>query len=132
MSKPSILAHSDVFAGFRARQPVLFRVLVGLTLLFFATQSYMVQTHIHGLPSSAPMSAGLYNQAPAGGQPPLSPEDCPLCQAVIHAGSFLTPAVYVSVSVALYVVKVPVRFFVSLLTPPVSHIWCGRAPPLHH
>jgi hypothetical protein len=73
-----------------------------VTAVFFACafflQSYAVQTHIHGAPLSPPSIAGqitksngtaigsLELQSGGGHAPsPTDPNDCPLCQAAVHA-----------------------------------------------
>lgn len=132
MSIPFTLAQNKAVAGLHMRQSKLFRIVVGITLLFFAIQSYMVATHIHWLPQAAPVSAGMYSHPPKNGPQPLTPDNCPLCQAALHAGSFLSPAAFAAAPVELVVMPVPLRFVLPVRPPPTSHIWCGRAPPAHN
>ena len=67
-----------------------------LLLLAFFFQSYLTQTHIHPYPAASAQTCALkcVTHAPAknsapGGEPTT---DCPLCQAIVHAGAFFAPA----------------------------------------
>lgn len=106
-------------------------VVAGCILVLFACQGYLIQTHIHGLPVAAPHVAGWYTAAPAGDQLPLDQDHCPICQAAFHAGAFLTPAAFAAAPAVMAVMQTPLAFALLVRTPPVSHIWCGRAPPTH-
>lgn len=80
-----------------ARQKGIGRFAVTfLLLLAFAFQSCLTQTHIHGY-SIAPAQAcavkcavhvSVTNPSPLG----EAAADCPLCQAIVHAGAFFAPA----------------------------------------
>ncbi|MDE2110043.1 MAG: hypothetical protein KGJ79_02795 [Alphaproteobacteria bacterium] len=105
-----------------------------LAFLTFTCQSYLIQTHIHGLPKSLVMLAGgeqFVLPIPAPDTSPLSgdPADCPLCQDFVIAGSYLVP---------LAIIAPPPAFVFTAFDLPVtaahpgeqlSHIWQGRAPP---
>jgi hypothetical protein len=60
-------------------------------LLAFAIQSYVFQTHVHALASQAVFQQS--SAMPSHGKTPDGAFDCPLCQAITHAGMFLLPAV---------------------------------------
>ena len=68
----------------------LSRVIAALLLLAFGFQSYMAQTHVHDIVGKAP--AALVHHAGHDRAPVQnSPLDCPFCQMLTHAGSFLVP-----------------------------------------
>ena len=112
-----------------------------LIALAFLLQSLVLQTHIHG---STPLAGGvatLLAKAAAadelaswrthGKRPPMNDNSshCPLCQAVQHAGSFVTPA-----AITLYlpwqnVSLVPRAVALNAKFTAASHSWRGRAPP---
>ena len=111
--------------------------------LAFAIQTYLTQTHIHF--SSEGQSSGVHGQLALGGGKVANgvpvdrkdrypanedPANCPLCQELIHAGQFVTPAAAVLFlpSLAISVIELTIRYSPHLHT--VTHIWRGRAPPL--
>src|SRR6185437_15594998 len=119
------------------------RLVVLVTLLAFAIQTYLTQTHIHF--SSEGQSSGVHGQLALGGGKVANgvpvdrkdrypanedPANCPLCQELIHAGQFVTPAAAVLFlpSLAISVIELTIRYSPHLHT--VTHIWRGRAPPL--
>ena len=133
------------------RLPDLHRtLLLLLAFVALATQTLVVQTHIH-IPQAAGKSqsislltlaaAALAEKPHAAGDVcttgiprdkyPINedPANCPLCQEVAHSGQFVHSAAIL----ASLPVSVTVNFIVfdqvlpSLCT--VSHIWQGRAPP---
>jgi hypothetical protein len=73
------------------RQAVTF-----LLVLAFAFQSYLTQTHIHVAPAPSAQTCAVkcIVHAPAKHSSPAdkSTADCPLCQAIVHAGAFFAPA----------------------------------------
>lgn len=110
-----------------------------LALVFFAFQSYVTQTHIHLLWQGAPdafvqaiaAAPHLQKQTPDKLPPGNNPATCPICQDMLLAGHFTSPA-----GIALFL---PARIAVApaiLLASPsfvgaTSHSWYGRAPPQH-
>jgi hypothetical protein len=116
--------------GFR-RTSAASRLLALVTVLAFALQSFIIQTHIHSgslagpstitTASSPSHSKDSHNKSPA---------DCPLCQAVAHTGAFLTPAAAAMLlpssvqNIALYLV-------VRTIAVAHTHGWQSRAPPQH-
>src|SRR5665213_4089505 len=77
------------FLGMR-RPGLARRLVVLLAALAFALQSYATQTHIHdksqafnGLIKTSTTQSSSQDKTPADN----NSSDCPLCQAVIHAGA---------------------------------------------
>jgi hypothetical protein len=98
-------------------------------LLVFAFQGYLVQTHIHGLPN-APQRV-IHASAPAAPNPidPYDPASCPLCQEILHAGVFVTPAL-VSLPIQLdWIVFLASTVIPEPVTAERSLNWQSRAPP---
>jgi hypothetical protein len=111
-------------------------------LLAFSFQSYIAQTHIHvpgttdpGITATvspkATVSAADVKKQGERKKIPNNDDtaNCPLCQTVLHAGAFLTPA--------LLVLLLPDTLAVVGLTPVVApqherapaHAWHSRGPP---
>ena len=118
-----------------ARKPLaaLRLAVTWLALLAFATQSYLIQTHIHGLPTSLGLSASIAQQAHSlpVDKSPLDgdPAHCPICQDYLVAGSAALPAVIVApVPTFVFVAQ---DIFVAQFSArnSLSHSWLGRAPP---
>ena len=104
--------------------------VTALVLLAFFVQSLAIQTHVH--PSFGPaaikaVAQGETGPAPIKSQDPL--DQCRLCQEMVHAGSFFTPAV-VALAVSL---SFTAATFAVVRAPPHSSAtafaWQGRAPP---
>ena len=110
-------------------------------LLAFSFQSYIAQTHIH-IPGTtdpgisalvsvhAPVSVnakkqGEHKQLPANDDT----ANCPLCQAVLHAGIFLTPALLVLLLPDTRAAIGPVLIVVPHREGAPSHAWHSRGPP---
>ena len=72
-------------------------VITFLMLLAFALQSYLTQTHIHWASETSRQNcvSVCVVQAPHRSSPFGEAGDCPLCQAIVHAGAFFAPAVLV-------------------------------------
>ena len=73
------------------------RNILALLLAFaFALQSFLTQTHIHGVHISFDGSAivKIDSGSSGGSKAPAdnSPLDCPYCQAIAHSGLFFMPA----------------------------------------
>jgi hypothetical protein len=106
-----------------------------LALLAFTAQSYLIQTHIHGLPASLDLSASGTQQAVSSSvdhnKSPLDgdPTHCPICQDYLIAGSAALPAVIVAPvpTFAFAAQDIFVALFSARKIP--SHSWLGRAPP---
>ena len=135
MKSPSRNRPLSVHAWFSVSQARAVLIFLALTAFFF--QSYVVQTHIHGLPHAAVSIAanGLYSATSPrqDGKLPLTDDQdfCPMCQAAMHAGAFVVPVALAALPVALAVSLVPLALSPAAIAKPVSHIWRGRAPPIH-
>ena len=121
----------------RSQKSVLWRQVVAFTVAFlFGLSNYFVQSHVH-IPST--LAAGVHSSFPGqwlNGDPNAKhrsgkddPADCPLCQADILSGAFVTPAPIIFVPIISYVLTsfLPIRHVVRLAH--LSHDWYGRAPP---
>jgi len=109
------------------------RSLVSLLLvLFFSTQSFLVQTHLHDLPKSfAPSLSTVTVSSQPDGQDPVGADKCLLCQEFTHSGGFVLPSAIAALPPSAAVSLLP--FVVAPLghARTASHIWMGRAPPHH-
>ncbi|MGN6516046.1 MAG: hypothetical protein ACTHLR_09430 [Rhizomicrobium sp.] len=98
------------------------QVVTLLLLLAFAFQSYVTQTHIHEIfaPASQRCDVTCVVHAPSHDSSPFGEAaDCPLCQAIVHAGTFFAPAV-----VALFVP----RLWVETTLPAVKTVVTAGVP----
>jgi hypothetical protein len=110
-------------------------------LLAFSFQSYIAQTHIHipgttdpgisALTSSlAKISPDAKKQSDRNRLPANSDtSNCPLCQTVLHAGFFLTPALLVLLLPDTQAGNGPAPVAVSHHDGAPSHAWQSRGPP---
>jgi hypothetical protein len=109
-------------------------------LLAFSFQSYIAQTHIHipgradpgisALASSpAKISLNAAKQGKRGQLPINSDTNCPLCQTVLHAGFFLTPALLVLLLPDTQAGNGPAPVVASHRDGAPSHGWQSRGPP---
>ncbi|MGZ5960219.1 MAG: hypothetical protein ACXWLE_03925 [Rhizomicrobium sp.] len=126
----------------KAIRLVLPRLLMFVTLLAFSVQTYLTQTHIHMASEGHTLTAlerAIDGSAKAIGSAPVVPKDkyppnedpanCPLCQELIHAGQFVTPAAAAILLPSLSISVIEVVAFAAPLNAAVTHIWRGRAPP---
>jgi hypothetical protein len=107
-----------------ARGFVVFIAAFGLLL-----QSFITQTHIH---SGALDTGGIFrttghSQAPA--KVPVDRSSCPFCQAIVHAGTFVTPVPPLVYQPFVWIKTVPYIFLASAVPGEVSYDWRSRAPP---
>ena len=104
-----------------------------LALIAFAFQSYLVQTHIHGLPQSvaAASSNQQVAQASQNDKVPAKPDqtNCPLCQDSLRAGNYLLPPAIAALPPTLVVTAILIAIIPSLAAKSVSHTWQSRGPP---
>lgn len=122
----------------RARQCNSARLAITLfALLAFTLQSYVTQTHIHGaarINSAAATLAfdknAVHKQQPGKFPPGDDPANCPICQEILHTGTYVTPSVAAlllpSVAVSIAVIVVDIK----TIAQASSHSWKSRAPPL--
>jgi hypothetical protein len=126
--------------------PSLRLLLTLFCLLAFSFQSYISQTHIHvpgttdfgisaGVSGKSAVSMdakasasklGKNKQIPANGD---DTSNCPLCQAVLHAGLFLTPALLVLLLPDTQSAVGPAFIVSSHREGAPSHAWHSRGPP---
>ncbi|HSC19649.1 MAG TPA: hypothetical protein VLC74_12120 [Rhizomicrobium sp.] len=137
----SLLADRFRISNARPANAAGWRLVVAtLSLIAFAVQSYITQTHIHLAPAATKtvIAYGLNAKTVAAAQrgtPDKHPANdepvkCPLCQAVGYAGHFVTP----SATAAMLLPTAAVSILPLLLTAispheTPSHIWQGRGPP---
>jgi Protein of unknown function (DUF2946) len=120
-----------------ARWAIAFFVFVA-----FAFQSYVEQTHIHfpgeaavdifapagnGQASAGIAAAGKHSQNKTPSKD--DPAHCPICQEILYAGHYVTPAYVPLLLPSEPVSFIPVSVAVSVFTSVASHSWHGRAPP---
>ncbi|HEY7979400.1 MAG TPA: hypothetical protein VID67_14510 [Rhizomicrobium sp.] len=111
------------------RRSTASRVLAFFTVLAFALQSFIIQTHIHNGPQAAVATFSADAPAPHSKYPHnKAPADCPLCQAVAHTGAFLTPAT-IAMLLPVSVQTITLRLVVQTATADRTHGWQSRAPP---
>ena len=103
--------------------------LVQLVLAVFVLQTYVIQTHIHFSPAVLAQLTGKseshHDHWPANDDP----ANCPLCQEIIHSGSFVTPTVQFLLPPTLAVSTITLidQALPFIFAP--SHSWQGRGPP---
>lgn len=106
-------------------------------LVAFTSQAIVTQTHIHlgTRPGAASTLPGFDDQLagkPLPAKLPFddNPNNCPICQGLFHAGSYLTPslAVLVSLTVVGFITALHAEYVA--IAQPHSHGWKSRAPPL--
>jgi hypothetical protein len=114
------------------------------TVLFaaaaFLLQSLIVQTHIHGANfgngnnvAQVLLKLVTGNEFALPGKKSIPERDdsakCPFCQAVMHAGAFLSPAAAALAQPLECVSIIEIGFSALAAIEAVSHNWLGRAPP---
>ena len=113
------------------KAPASQRLITLFALLAFFIQSFALQTHIH--PDVRPQASAVTAQNPA--PPPLKNLDpvdqCRLCQEMVHAGVYVSPAVAV-IAASLNVAAAVFAATPRLAAEPVRAFgWQSRAPPRH-
>jgi hypothetical protein len=108
------------------------RSIAWVLLLAFTLQSFLTQTHIHGAPGIGGFAVvKILSRTPSPVKAPDTGTDCPICQAITHAGAFFTPAapsVLLSVS---WVESIAPVIIVDTIETISTHPWQSRAPPRH-
>ena len=104
--------------------------VTALVLLAFFVQSLAIQTHVHQNVGPAAIKAAALGETgptPIKSQDPL--DQCRLCQEMVHAGSFFTPAVVTLVAGLSFTAAT----FAIVRAPPersaTAFAWRSRAPP---
>ncbi len=117
------------------RMRALWLATLFVALLALTWQSFIVQTHVHacldGCATGLAANASSPAQLETGQSAPGAPTPCPICQEIVHAGSYLVPslpAFHLPPSVVAWYIVAP-----SLTIAPRqrSHGWQSRAPPHH-
>jgi hypothetical protein len=114
------------------------QLVLALTLIAFAVQGYITQTHIH-LPAAFEATAtrttagniepGPFASSPPGGGSTDDVQSCPFCQEIVFAGQYLSPAAIGVIPPILSVTILPVAEQRLAEPSKASHSWQGRAPP---
>jgi hypothetical protein len=105
-----------------ARSAQFTRLWLTLFALFaFTLQAYVAQSHIH----QAAVTKQLPGKVPAGDDQ----ANCPLCQATLHGGIYLTPSAASFAPPILTVYGFHVAAKVATALKAISHSWTSRGPP---
>ena len=116
--------------------PFLRRMLGLAVLVIFVLQGYAVQTHVHGLSSIGttgvrlPTASSIFERVHAQLPGDRDPADCPLCQADILGGSFITPTVLTVLPILSFVEISPIPAFVRVDVYRHFYGWQSRVPPI--
>jgi hypothetical protein len=104
-------------------------VLTLVALFAFTVQSVVTQIHVHGAAASDTASVALGKTQPGKPPPGGDPSKCPICQAVVHAGTFTAPVTTILPlpAFASFAITASVRIAATAQTS--SHSWNSRAPP---
>jgi len=111
--------------------------MVFFTLVAFTSQAIITQTHIHfgtrvaAISTTLALNGGLAKQPlPSKSPSDDDPTNCPICQGLAHAGSYVTPSLtaMMSLTVVAFVAAIRDEFFA--IAQPHSHGWKSRAPPI--
>jgi hypothetical protein len=108
-----------------------FRAIAWVVLLAFTLQSFITQTHIHGVFGGGNAAAKVLASGSPHGKAPgqNSSADCPFCQAITHAGAFAAPsAPSLILPVSLAEIGAPLLLAAIIGIAP-SLPWHSRAPP---
>jgi hypothetical protein len=121
----------------QSQKSIFWRQFVAISVaLLFGLSNYFVQSHVH-IPTSLTIGshASYQDHGPKSGAGLKlqshndDPADCPLCQADIMSGAFVTPAPVVFVPIIAYVLTVFLPIAHGVRLTHLSHNWQGRAPP---
>ena len=123
-------ATAPISTGLR-RDSFGWRSMVWVLAIAFVLQSYVVQTHIHGASASLSSAAKTVSQPVGHGKAPAgdSGMDCPYCQAIMHAGSFLAPTAPLLSLPSLWIACAAQPGCPAALSLSPAHSWQSRAPP---
>jgi hypothetical protein len=124
-------ANTRTVSGLRSERAVR-RAISWILLAAFTLQSFITQTHIHGVPKASGPAAivqvfdGSHTHKAPGEN---STADCPLCQAIVHSGAFFAPVAPALVLPATWATHVTPLLAIAASGIAVTHIWRSRAPP---
>ncbi len=110
-----------------------FRSIAWILAFAFSLQSLIAQAHIHWAPDGN-AGAAIVKTLPKKLSPDKWPSqnensNCPFCQAVAHAGTFITPAKLGSFLPLSWEHLVAIPLAASAIYPFYSLPWHSRAPP---
>jgi hypothetical protein len=108
------------------------RFAVFVVAFAFAMQSYIAQTHIHAEQQSVGGIAKIVSTELAShSKTPLNGNrvDCPLCQAVTHAGAFVSPTALILHLPFIWSEGIALVDAARAATDASAHDWQSRAPP---
>ena len=115
-----------------ARLAITFFVLLAFTL-----QTYVMQTHVHGMAGFGATVTKLaldksaaQQQRPDKLPPANDPASCPICQEILHTGFYVTSAAAALLLPTVVVSVAPIVIDVVRVVQAGSHSWKSRAPPL--
>lgn len=131
---------SRIFARVQPRSEILRFAITLLALLAFTFQAFVTQTHIHtgsvltigsSKSDTAPAKVTPGSQKQHNGVPNQDPANCPICQQIVQAGHYVTPAALSALAPAVAVSAIAIVLDAAMATASPSHSWRGRAPPAH-
>jgi hypothetical protein len=109
------------------------RLVVLVAAFSFALQCYIAQTHIHSVPQGFDGAVKtVTEQSPVPSKAPIDhgPLECPLCQAVMHAGAVVISATPILNLPLAWAKTIKLMFAVRPSSDATAHAWQSRAPPL--
>lgn len=124
-------ANTRTVSGLRSERAVR-RAISWILLAAFTLQSFITQTHIHGVPQTGAHVAivKVVDGAPAHKAPgENTTADCPFCQAIVHSGAFFAPVVPALVLPTTWATHAAPLVTIAATSIAVTHIWRSRAPP---
>lgn len=110
--------------------PTVKRWVTLAALLAFFLQTLLVQTHIHPLdmaPVAKVVASHTVPAAPSKSQDPV--DQCPLCQELVHAGTFITPTAALLAAPLAQVQAIPLLLLPPRARTAPAFAWRSRAPP---
>ena len=112
----------------KADGTTLWRLIGALVLLAFGLQSFLAQTHIHETIAATP-AALIYHSGQDKTPADNSPLDCPFCQALTHATSFLMPGALLPFLAPGWVKITILHNLLAGEGTATRYNWQSRAPP---
>jgi len=105
-------------------------------MLTFALQAQLTQAHIHFAPDFGGAISKSDGNSTAAKTPSKKnlpanndPANCPICQAALHGGQFLSPSAVALALPGEAITIVPLVVDIVTSRETLSHSWQGRAPP---
>jgi hypothetical protein len=122
----------------RASRSDAARLAITFFALFaFTLQTYVTQTHIHGMArinsAAAPLAFdknAAHEQQPGKLPPSDDPANCPICQEILHTGFYVTPSATALLLPTVAAFIAPTVVDIKTIAQASSHSWKSRAPPL--